>query len=136
MDVIRRNTDYALRMMVHLAGVAADRTASTKEISNEQDISYVLACKLMQKLHKAKLVESKMGAKGGFRLSRDPSKITLLEMIAAIQGPVTLNRCLLAIDACKRQRKCTVSAKLVELQKSMDTFFAGVTLDELAHNRK
>ena len=136
MDVIRRNTDYAVRMMVHLAGVATDRTASTKEISNEQDISYVLACKLMQKLHKAKLVESKMGAKGGFRLSRDPSKITLLEMIAAIQGPVTLNRCLLALDACKRQRECTVSAKLVELQKSMDTFLAGVTLDELAQNRK
>jgi Rrf2 family protein len=123
-------------MMVHLAGVADDKTASTREISDQQDISYVLACKLMQKLHKAKLVESKMGAKGGFRLSRNPAKISLLEMIAAIQGPVTLNRCLLALDACKRQKKCTVNAKLIELQKSMDTFLAGVTLDELTHNRK
>lgn len=136
MDVIRRNTDYALRAMVHLAAHYGSKPVSTRAMARDEDVPYQLACKLMQKLHDSKLVESSMGPRGGFRLRRQPSKISVLEVIEAIQGPLRLNRCLLHADACPRQDGCEVREKLAELQRSINTYLGGITLDELARRRK
>jgi len=130
-DIVRRNTDYALRAMLNLAQNFGDGASSTRNIAAEEDITYQLACKLMQKLHNAKLVKSCMGPTGGFRLSKDPSRISLLEVIEAIQGPIELNRCLLNVDACPRQPDCPVSKRLAELQKHIRRYLDSVTLDKL-----
>lgn len=135
MDVLRRNTDYALRAMVNLAGHYRQKLVSTKDVACEEDIPYQLACKVLQKLHRAKLVKSRMGPKGGFGLSRKPSRISLQEVIAAIQGPVKLNRCLLAVDACERRKTCQISEKLAELQEYIDCYLRRITLDEISRSR-
>ncbi|UCF43167.1 MAG: Rrf2 family transcriptional regulator [Planctomycetota bacterium] len=135
MDVLRRNTDYALRAMVNLARHYGRESVSTKQIASQENISYQLACKILQRLHNAKLVESCMGPKGGFRLSREPSKINLLELIRATQGPVQLNRCLLGVSECPRRPKCTVSNRLAELQRHIDGYLGAITLDELSTSR-
>jgi Rrf2 family protein len=135
MDIIRRNTDYALRAMVHLAAHYGNEPVSTRALARDEDVPYQLACKLMQRLHDSKLVESIMGPRGGFRLRQQPSKINVLEVIEAIQGPLRLNRCLLHADACPRQDGCEVREKLAELQESIDTHLGRITLDELARRR-
>lgn len=135
MDIIRRNTDYALRAMVHLAAHYGDEPVSTRAIARREDVPYQLACKLMQKLHDSKLVESSMGPKGGFRLRQQPTKINVLDVIEAIQGPLRLNRCLLHADVCPRQDGCEIREKLAELQQSINTHLGRITLDELARRR-
>jgi len=135
MDVLRRNTDYALRAMVNLARHYKQKLVPAREVANQENISYQLTCKLMQKLHYAKLVESCMGPNGGFQLSRKPSKISLLEVVEAIQGPVSLNKCLLGVDACEQQKNCAVSEKLAELQKYINRYLRSITLNELLQDR-
>jgi Rrf2 family protein len=135
MDVLRRNTDYALRAMVNLARHYQQKLVPTREVASQENISYQLTCKLMQKLHYAKLVKSCMGPNGGFQLSRKPSKISLLEVVEAIQGPVSLNKCLLGVDACEQQRNCAVSRELAGLQEYIDSYLRGITLDELLQDR-
>ena len=135
MDVVRRNTDYAVRLMVHLAGEYGEGAVSTRVAAKEEGVSYPLACKLMQKLHGSKLIDSCMGPKGGFSLGRAPANITLLEVVEAIQGPISLNRCLLSSDACGRQTGCAVRAKLVGVQESIQSSLAGITFADLSHSR-
>ena len=131
MDILRRNTDYALRVMVNLAMRLEEGPISTKSVSNDMDVPYHLACKLMQKLQKADLVESSMGPKGGFKLSKNPSMINLLEIIETVQGPVSLNRCLVDVSACVRQQDCPINKKLAGLQEYLVSFFTDITLDQL-----
>ena len=131
MDVIRRNTDYAVRLMVNLAKRYENGPISTRTAASQEIVPYQLACKLMQRLQRVKLVKSSMGSKGGFRLGREPSKISLLEVIEAIQGPVSLNRCLLGVGGCQRQESCPVMPKLVKLQEYLGDYLGGIMLDEL-----
>lgn len=131
MDVLRRNTDYALRAMVHLARHWRDEPVSSRDIADAESVAYELACKLLQKLAKARLVRSTMGPKGGFRLAKDPAGITVGQVIKSVQGPINLNRCLLGGYKCPRGDDCPVYDKLAELQNYMDRYFSKVTLANL-----
>lgn len=135
MDILRRNTDYALRMVVNLVRHFDEGPQSTRSVAAEEDVPYQLACKLMQRLAKAGIVESCMGSKGGYGLTRGPSKTNLLEVVEAIQGPVSLNRCLLGMDGCPRQKRCGVRARLEGLQTELNGYLEGITLDELSRGR-
>jgi len=136
MDVVRRNTDYAVRLMVHLAKHYGNEPISTRASAAEEHVPYQLACKLMQKLNNAKLVTSCMGPKGGFVLGAEPSKISLLDVVEVIQGPINMNRCLLGEDTCPKQTTCKVRGKLAGLQKNINSGLAAITLDELTPKNK
>ena len=135
MDVLRRNTDYALRIMVNLASHFNGEFLSAKQLESEGNFSYQLGCKLLQKLGKDKLVKSSMGPKGGFVLSRKPSHITLLEIINVLQGGIRLNRCLVGGNGCEFEPECEVNTKLVCLQLYIDGYLGEITLKELVRSR-
>jgi Rrf2 family protein len=135
MDVLRRNTDYALRMMVNLASHFNGEFISARQLASEGNFSYQLGCKILQKLHNAKLVKSNMGPKGGFVLNRKPSEINLMEIIIALQGGIRLNRCLLGGEGCEFEPECEISAKLACLQLYIDGYLGGITLEEILRSQ-
>jgi Rrf2 family protein len=136
MDVLRRNTDYGLRMMVALAEHFNNgRLISARQLASDGHFSYQLGCKLLQKLHKAELVKSGMGPKGGFTLSKKPSKITLMEIIKVLQGGIRMNKCLPGGDGCEFEPKCEVNTKLVCLQLYIEGYLGGITLKEILQSQ-
>lgn len=135
MNLVRQNTDYAFRLLVNLARRWPEGAASARTLSEEEDVSYQFACKILQGLHEAKLVESRMGPQGGYRLSRRPEEITMAQVVAAAQGPLAVNTCMLGLEACPRRETCPISEKLATLQGQIDAFFGGTTLGELARER-
>ena len=132
MDIIRRNTDYALRATVELAGRFGGEPVATKDLALRCDIPYQLACKLLQRLNKARVVKSIMGPEGGFALFKNPSKITVRQVVEAVQGPVRLNRCLLNKKLCRLSSNCTISPELGRLQKKINAYLGGLTLRQLS----
>ena len=135
MDIVRRNTDYALRAMMNLARNHGNGLVSSRIIATEEKIPYQLACKLLQKLNNAKLVKSYMGPKGGFGLNRNPDRISVLEIIETIQAPLSLNRCLLAKNKCSKQKHCAVRPMLIELQEYIGNYLNKITLAELVESK-
>ena len=130
MNVIRQNTDYALRMMVILGRHYGDEPVATRVLARQGDVAYQFACKIMQQLHDAGLVKSTMGPKGGFYLAKTPSKINILQVITALQGPVSLNNCL-GIEGCERKQNCPISARLADIQKHIEASLRSITLAEM-----
>lgn len=137
MDILRRNTDYGMRMMAALTEYFSDgQLVSARQLATRGNFSYQLGCKILQKLHKAGLVSSGMGPKGGFALSRPPSEITLMNIVEALQGEVRLNRCLLGGDGCEFQADCEINTKLSSLQLYIDGYLGGITLAEIVKSNK
>ncbi len=128
MNIFRQNTDYAMRMMGNLAGQYGKEPVSVRSLAESEEVSYQFACKILQQLHGAGLVVSKMGPQGGYKLSHKPADISLLDIVGAMQDEVIINRCTDKKDHCPRQDDCPISNKLWTLQNNVEDYLASVTL--------
>ena len=108
---------------------------SARDLAGNCKVSYPLTCKLLQKLHKAELVKSVMGPKGGFILKKEPSQITLMNIVEILQGGIRLNRCLSNDQGCEFQSDCEISTKLSCLQLYIEGYLGNVTLAEVMQNK-
>ncbi len=93
---LTRKTDYALVALARLAGASADDAAdpvSARDIAEQFDLPLPLTMNVLKRLHRAGLVESMRGAKGGYYLAREAGAVRLTEVIEAIEGPVRVTAC-------------------------------------------
>ncbi len=135
MELIRRNTDYALRSLVLMAQGENNDSYMVTKLADETKVPEDFLRKTLQKLDKAGIIESKRGPKGGFHLSKDPAVISVLDIIEAVQGPLAINRCLMKGTGCDHLGTCGVRKKLSDAQDVMINIFKSVTLSELAAQR-
>ncbi len=131
MDLIRRDTDYAFRLAAQLAKSYGDKsTFSARVLAKDNHVSHALTCKILQKLAAAGIVESIMGPKGGFRLANNPKKIEFRQLIEAVQGPVSVNKCLVGDFKCPLKEECPAHPKMAKLQAQINDFLKELTLQE------
>ena len=131
MEILRRNGDYSIRALLALGALPAGRILSAGRLARAAKVAEPLLRKLLQKLARAGVVESAKGAGGGFRLSRRPRGISILEVIEPVQGRLAINRCFLGRRRCPRQGRCRVSRKLAGIQERLVAFFKGISLADL-----
>jgi Rrf2 family protein len=120
--------------MVYLATKHAGEISLISEIAASVDVSQTLLAKIFQQFNKHGLVKSFRGTGGGFILGRPPEKITLLEIVEAVERSIILNRCLIDEGACDRDTFCTVQPVWREVQEKMKAVLCGVDLKDLAGN--
>ena len=133
MKLIRRKTDYALRCLVILAEASAKQLVSVHYLAETEKIPEDLLHKVMQALRRAKLVRATRGRSGGFRLSKSPQKITVLQVLEVLEGPFAVNRCFLSSDRYQRQEVSSLHKKFVAIQEELISFLRSVTIAELVH---
>ncbi|NPV54188.1 MAG: Rrf2 family transcriptional regulator [Firmicutes bacterium] len=135
MEFIRRNTDYALRALVYMAGQPSRDVFSIAEIAAAENIPEEFLRKIFRKLVGTGLLVSTRGSRGGFSLGRDPRDITAREIVEAIQGPIAVNRCLLGRDACERWDTCKLRESWVGIQREFVGFLESITLEGLTRQQ-
>ena len=131
MDLIRRDTDYAFRFVAQLAGAYGENNPlSARLLAKNNGVSYTLACKILQKLAGAGIVKSTMGPKGGFQLSKKPETIEFKQIVEAVQGPVSVNKCLMGSYKCPLKGTCPAHPKMAALQSQINSYLKELTLKE------
>jgi len=95
---ITHESDYAIRIVKTLA--QKNIRVDAKTISETTGVTLRFALKILRKLVMANIAKSYKGTQGGYVLAREPSKITLCEVIEAIEGEYVFSRCLNNPDYC------------------------------------
>ncbi|TCK22190.1 RrF2 family transcriptional regulator [Pseudonocardia endophytica] len=127
------HADYALRVLLYLR-VAPGRQGSVAEIADAHAVSRHHLVKVVQRLASAGIVTTMRGRGGGVRLERDPSAITVGEVMRTMENDFALVECLGAARFC---RVAGVCGGRDVFSRALDAYFAvldDATLDDLAAN--
>lgn len=116
---ITRQADYAVRAMLFLARLDPTQRAATSQIAEAQKIPPSFLAKIISQLSIAGLIHTSRGARGGVLLSRPATSISLLEVVEAIDGPISLNECTLTPDICEFSGDCPMHKIWCETQDEM-----------------
>ncbi len=90
---ITRAGEYGVLGLMNLARRQQGQVAMIDEVSRTERIPKSFLAKIFQDLVRAGLIRSIRGAGGGFALVKDPAKISVLEIIEAIEGKIIFKRC-------------------------------------------
>lgn len=118
-------------LMAHESG----RSLTTKVMAETLGVSTAHLSKVIQRLHRANLITSTRGPRGGSRLARDPSTITLLEIYETIEGPLSETGCLLP-QPLTQGTCCLFGTLLRDLNERIRREFAARTLREASQALK
>lgn len=129
MDVTRR-CDYACRIL-RAAYESGDQYVSVSEISEKESIPYAFARSIQHDLVKGGLVKTVRGAHGGLILNCDPDKVTLLDVLEAVQGPVSVALCSVDPEYCEKQGGCAYNRVWQGADKLLNEYFASFTLADI-----
>jgi Rrf2 family protein len=116
---ITKQADYAIRAMLFLARLDPNIRAATSQIAEMQKIPPSFLAKIISQLAIAGLIHTSRGAHGGVLLSRPAANISLLEVVEAIDGPISLNECTITPEACQFTGDCPVHDIWSETQKDL-----------------
>lgn len=129
MDITRR-CDYACRIL-RAAYKSGDAYVSVSDIAEDEGIPYAFARSIQHDLVKGGLIKTVRGARGGLALNCDPADVTLLEVLEAIQGPVSVSLCVLDPEYCEKQKSCAYNKLWQGADRLLNDYFGSITLKDL-----
>src|SRR2546421_2732569 len=103
---VSKLTDYATVIMTVLAD-AAD-VLSAQDVAARARLELPTVSKLLKQLAHAGLVDSFRGVNGGYKLSRAPERITIAEVVTAMEGPIGMTECSAHAGLCGHEQHCGV----------------------------
>ncbi|MDR8390762.1 Rrf2 family transcriptional regulator [Aliifodinibius sp. S!AR15-10] len=127
---------YGMRAALYLASSSNDRFIAISQISEDLDISRHFLTKILQQLTKADIMESMKGPKGGVRLKGSGDEITLVEIVAAIDGMDILTECALGLPGCGTAKPCPLHDQWADTRDEIRKMLEDTTLTDLSRKGK
>lgn len=133
---ITQEADYAIRALLILAKEGEGEKLDAKTISERGRIPLRFLLKLLRKLIQAGIVRSYRGVNGGYALNRHSKDINLREVIEAIDGSISINRCIIDKDFCNANNteRCVVHKELKKVQSILVNELEKITLFKLKNS--
>ena len=128
--VITKRTEYAIRALVDLA-CNSDHLATANQIAQRQDIPPKYLPQIISELSRAGLLVSVRGYGGGVKLSRQPADITLMDVIQAMQGPMTMFECQVGDTGCANSAGCGLQHTYGVAQTALEAVFRETRLSDI-----
>jgi FeS assembly SUF system regulator len=127
---VNKMTDYATVVLIAIA--RSDEVRSSQWLAAQSGIPLPTVAKLMKSLARAGLVVSQRGVTGGYVLGRPAGKITVADVIQAVEGPIALTACADTSDEqCNIQTLCPVQGKWNRVNMAVRTALEEVTLADM-----
>jgi Rrf2 family protein len=120
---ITRQTDYAVMILTRFAQEGPARIHNARDLSEETEVPPPMASKILKILAREGLLISQRGVKGGYRLARPASQVTIGEVIRAIEGPVAIT---------DKESWCPVRSNWQRINDAVEAAVEAISLEEMA----
>jgi FeS assembly SUF system regulator len=125
-------TDYGLVLMSDIARNQNVPLRTARDLAEESHLPLSTVSKLLKELLHSGLLVSHRGVKGGYILARDPRRISVLDVIAAIEGPLALTECSTDISGlCDLESWCPIKNNQRIISQAVRGVLQKITLFDL-----
>lgn len=128
---LKKTTDYAIRIVFFLS--RQNRVFTSEEISKATGVSKNYIMQILRRLADAGILKIIRGSKGGFRINKKPSGISLFDVIKAMESTININQCLDQEENCNLYiaGHCPVRKFYISLQEQMESELKVMTFETL-----
>ncbi|MGB0721657.1 MAG: SUF system Fe-S cluster assembly regulator [Gammaproteobacteria bacterium] len=130
---ISKLTDYGTLVMAHLA-LKPETIHSATDVASATHVALPTVSKILKMLSVKELVVSTRGAKGGYRLAREPEAISIADVLCAMEGPVALTTCATGSGECEQESVCTMASHWQLINTVVSDALSGLTLADLVQH--
>jgi len=120
--------DYGCQVMAYMARDKVVHSAA--EVAASLGMTSSTVSKILKMLAKYNLVASVLGAKGGYALARQPSEISVAEIICAMDGPISITECS-SESSCARETHCFTRGNWQGINRIIQQALEKVSLAEM-----
>ena len=115
-----KTCEYAIKAMIFVAQKSKEETrVGVKEIAKGTDSPEHFIAKIMQELGRKRLVQSIKGPNGGFYMTERDFKISISDIVKAMDGDKLYSDCVLGLKACSEKNPCPVHFEFKEIKKRL-----------------
>jgi FeS assembly SUF system regulator len=126
-----KQADYGIVLMTHLA-LQPGRSFAAPELAEETHIPLPTVSKILKLLAREGLLASHRGVKGGYSLERDPHEVSVAELIAALDGPISFTECIEdSPGLCSQEAFCRLRTNWQLINRVVRDALGGITLAHL-----
>jgi len=123
-------TDYATVILSYMAKENLP-LYSAMDIASATGIALPTVSKLLKILVNAKVLVSTRGINGGYSLARKPDKISVAEVIAALEGPIALTEYSISHEGCEQASGCGIGSNWGLINQVIYQTLASITLADM-----
>jgi FeS assembly SUF system regulator len=128
-----RLTDYGIMLLTLFARDEQHPMKSARDLSQQAKLPLPTVSKILKLLAKHGLLEAHRGVRGGFTLSRKPDRITMAEVIGALEGPIGMTDCCAPPSDCGIEQSCIVKSNWMKINRVVKEALDRITLAEMTH---
>jgi Rrf2 family nitric oxide-sensitive transcriptional repressor len=131
MNRLNRKVEYALIALKYMSTRYAGQLTTVKEICAATNIPFDATSRVMQQMAQRNIFKVEQGAHGGYMLVTDLSKLTFLDILELVSGPVEVVRCVGGQDECEFFANCNMASPLKNFNEKLATFYRSLTVGDL-----
>lgn len=133
MNKINRKLEYALMALKYMSQKIPGELTTAKEVSDAFHTPFDATARVMQQMAQKEngILRSEHGANGGYQITKDLARVSILQLIEVIDGPTALVKCVHNEDGCDIKNTCNIVSPLKQLNDRLIEFYKGLSLKEL-----
>ncbi|HKI97700.1 MAG TPA: Rrf2 family transcriptional regulator [bacterium] len=130
---LSKKVDYGLILLSRLR--EQPMSASAREMAERYKLPSHMVANILKQLTAAGILVSTRGAQGGYELARDASRISLADIVNALEGPISLVDCAGEDPTCRYTEQCPTHEPIQNVHRRFQEFMTAYTLDEVIGTR-
>ncbi len=126
-----KETDYGIVVLAYFASAQEGLKQNAREVAMESQLPLPMVRKILKILAREGLLVSQRGAKGGYSLLRRGERISIAEIVTAMEGPLAMTECIEAPGECRHEPVCGVRTSWQKINEVVFQALNNMTLSDL-----